>query len=50
MKKYPPRILRFFVGYLYVLIFGTFRQLDPEGRSVRLGPIAAAKYAWGASR
>jgi hypothetical protein len=40
------RILRFCVGYPYVLIFGTFSHLDPEGRSVRLGPITAAKYAW----
>lgn len=40
------RALRFCIGYPLVLCFGTFRFLDPEGRSVRLGPIAAAKYAW----
>lgn len=40
------RIIRFCIGYPLVLCFGTFRQLDPEGRSVRLGPIAAWHYAW----
>lgn len=40
------RICRFCIGYPYVLIFGTFSHLDAEGRSVRLGIVAAAKYAW----
>lgn len=45
--KHPVcRPLRFLVGFLAVLAFGTIRSLDPEGRSVRLGPIRALVYAW----
>lgn len=44
------RIVRFVIGYVCVLIGGTLPQLDPEGRSVRLGPFKAWIYAWGISK
>lgn len=45
-RTFLRRVIRFCIGYPYVLLFGTFSHLDPEGRSVRLGWIEAAKYAW----
>lgn len=48
---YRPKLLicrpiRFVVGWLFVMTIGTPPQFDAEGRSVRLGPVEAAKYAW----
>ena len=40
------RVLLFCIIFPWVLIFGTFSVLDAEGRSERLWPKAAAKYAW----
>lgn len=46
MKTPPPFIFRFPLMYFYVLCYGTPKMLHAEGKSVRLGPIKALKYAW----
>lgn len=44
-----PRPFRFGLMFFYVMCYGTPKGLHPEGKSVRLGPVKALKYAWTAS-